>query len=84
MIEASKRGIGPKCYFANNKFRIEEFLTGFNHPNNEHLKDHGLIKSIMNKAAEFHQIEMEDIKHLKPFADFILSEEFVNKAKGII
>lgn len=56
MIQGSMKGIVPKCFYADNKYRIEEDLTGATHPSNYELEDLGLIKKILIKMVGFHRI----------------------------
>ena len=81
-MQGSNRGIGPKCYYANNEFRIEEDLSGAIHPSNNDLQDLKLIKRVMGKMATFHKIELEAIKSMPLFADYILSSDYINQAKA--
>lgn len=54
MMQGSLKGIGPKVYFADNNFRIEENLEGTTHPSNSDLQNRDLLKKIIGKISLFH------------------------------
>lgn len=39
LIQGSQKGIGPRCYFADDYYRIEEDIRGASHPTNAELQN---------------------------------------------
>lgn len=79
--QLSDRGIGPKCYFYNDKCRIEEFLEQGRHPTIPHLKSLDLKKSIVSRLASYHEIQIPSIQNDQTFVDYFLSNEFIQQAR---
>lgn len=84
MMQGSLKGIGPKVYFADNNFRIEQNLEGTTHPSNEDLQGRYLLLRIITKISLFHQLELEAIQDIIPFSEYILSSKYAKKAKKAI
>ena len=84
LMQGSLKGIGPRCYFADEKYRIEESLEGAVHPSPQQLQGEDLMRNILKKVSEFHSLELDAIKHMSTFAEYILSSEYADKVKSII
>lgn len=52
MVELSEKNIIPKCYFASETYRLDQYITNARHPNpSEILSNITIIKSIMEKLS---------------------------------
>mgnify|MGYP003420166949 CR=1 FL=1 len=84
LIQGSQKGIGPKCYYANDFYRIEEDIADARHPSNQELQQQGLLTKIVEKISEFHKLKLDAIENIAIFCLCILSSEYIDKAKKSI